>query len=373
MTDRLDFNKIFYNGDRVTTLLEKGDITPIHMTLGFTGYCDHQCLWCTVDHLHSLRREERNKVDIDPDNLLAFLKEAYQEGLKAVTIVGSGEPLLHSKAKYMLDEMKKMGLDIGMFSNGSQFPKHVDTLLKNMTFVRVSLDAATIETHRKLHGGHPQSFNYAIDGLREMAKRRIGKFPTLGMQFVASQHNVHEIEKAALLAKEIGLDYISYKPMMKNPKNPTHDKNMLVLDENLQEIFKKVKAFETNGFKVYTKPEQFEQVLTRETFNQYKDYALCLGHFFSPYIDSDGTVYVCTEKNSEPGFAYGSINNVGFKEMWNSSRRRDIIRSIDLNHCFAACRQDPLNKILWGLSEDEVKRKTEKVGDPDPSIHPNFV
>jgi radical SAM protein with 4Fe4S-binding SPASM domain len=366
--NRYNFNKIFYHKERLLTFLKSGNSTPIHLTIGFTGYCNHRCLWCTAEYVHS----KKLKIEIDPKVLLKFLKEAYDNGLKSLTIVGSGEPLLHPNAGYLIEEISKLGLKIGLFTNGVYINRYYPEILKNLTFIRVSFDAATKETHYNLHRGQKSDFDNIINNLKYLVKNRKEKRPTLGLQFVTGQHNINEALLAVKLAKEIGIDYIAYKPMMKNPLNPSHDKNILQLDDNLRKILSDIKRYETEDFQVYVKVEQFKEVLTK-IWNNALDYPICLGHNFNGYIDSDGTFYICTEKAGNLDFSFGSIYNLSFEEMWYGEKRKKIIQSIDLKKCRAACREDPINKILYGLTEEEVEKKTNEIGNPTPDIHPDFI
>jgi GTP 3',8-cyclase len=369
--ERLDFNKVFFHGPRLKQFLKEGDCPPVHMTVGFTGWCNNNCLWCNAYHF----RKKGEKIEIDPDVMVKFLDEASKEGLKAISIVGSGEPLLHSNATDLIYRIAKTGLKQGMYTNGTELTEEKsEAILGTFTFLRVSLDSATSETHHRLHRGplDQDGFSIAVRGLEYLVRNRKGKFPTLGIQFVTSQHNIEEIFMAAQLAKDIGVEYIAYKPMMKNPLNPEHDKNVLVLDDDLRDKFRKLREYSGGRFKVYVKESQFEETLGRD-WNNGQNYPVCLGHFFSPSLNADGKLYLCVGMEGRETFTLGNIYTSSFRELWYGPKRKESIASINLGNCPSACRQDPLSKILYGLTLEEAEKRIAEAGFPDPEMHPDFL
>ena len=117
----------FAHVKNIYELFHKGDTTPVHMTLGFTNYCQHKCPWCYINWQqagrNSLRSgngtKERKAINAD-DRYIEAVKEARDLGLKAVTIVGDGEPTMHKKFVQHTDRIKSFGLDL-LSSNSSFF------------------------------------------------------------------------------------------------------------------------------------------------------------------------------------------------------------------------------------------------------------
>ena len=368
ITNILSFDKIFYHEKRLLEFLDKGDCPPIHIDVGFTDYCNNKCIWCWTQY----ETGKRGKSMIKTKVLLNFLKQAKNEGLKAITAIGSGEPLLHPKADYLIEEIGKIGLKQGMYTNGILLGKNnFETILRNLTFLRVSLDAATPRTHLKLHRGQKGDFQRVINGIESLVQNRENKSPTIGVQFVTSQYNIDESIQVAKLTREIGVDYIAYKPMMKNPLNPKHDKNILTLNNKIKDIFEELKSFSNENFKVYVKEDQFKTIFEQELGK--KNYEICLGHRFSPSLYSDGTLWLCCNMGGHPNFDLGNIYDSSFKDIWYGKKREKAIQSINLSKCPSACRLDPLNNILTGLTKEKAKKKTKEAGKPNPKMHPDFI
>ncbi len=359
--------KVFHHLDRVHELQQTGDTTPVHLTIGFTNYCNHKCSWCYINWHQAGKLSDRSGTTnekslkaVNADNrLIEAVGEARQMGLKSVTIVGDGEPTMHPKFVFMLDKLGEMGLDVGIFTNMSARKTSViDSLIKNCFFVRCSIDAASPETHAAMHG--TDDFARVIENLRYLVEKRANNPSlTIGVQFVVNHHNYKELPSAAAFYRDIGVDYFTAKPAYKNVLNPDHEENALSFEKILP-LLQAAKEYETETYKVYVKVSQFLETLQHET-NDGRYYQKCLATPFSPYLDEDGSVEMCGNLKGR-GFTMGNINDASFSEIWASALRKKCIDDIDLFKCPSGCRLDPLNKVLWDALEPN-----------DEKVHKNFL
>ena len=366
--DFQDPRKIFHHMDRVYDLWKKGDTVPVHMTIGLTNYCQHKCPWCYINFdqagANSKRSgagdELRTAINAD-DQLIKAILDAKKMGLKAVTIVGDGEPTLHKKFVEYSYALRKSGLDLGAFSNMSFKKESIfQAFADNFFFVRCSLDSANSEYHKQSHGA--DDFDLIINNLNklvEIKKMKGSPFPVIGIQYVTSRDNFMDLPVAAKLYKDMGVDYMSIKPMYKNELNINHKENDLSFEEVLP-FMKEAESYSSADFKVYAKYNQFIETLGRKT-NDGIYYKKCLATPLSPYLDENGNIEMCGNLKGR-GFTLGNIYKSTFKEIWDSSHRQSCLNKIDLNKCPAGCKLDPLNKVLW----DALYPDKEK-------IHPNFT
>ncbi|MBF0283053.1 MAG: radical SAM protein [Magnetococcales bacterium] len=359
--------KIFHHGERLLELATTGDARPLHLTLGLTNYCNHKCPWCYINWHQAGRGPARpgeapaplrKPINAD-ERVIEAVGEARAMGLKALTIVGDGEPLLHPRIVEILRQLAGFGLDVGIFTNlGIPRPEILEALVESCFFVRGSLDAARPETHQRLHGC--DDFALVVDNLRRLVRLRGSKpFPILGVQYVANQWNVADLPFAAAFFRDLGLDYLSIKPAYRNVLNPDHPENTLALAEAFP-LMEQARAMATDHFAVYAKFPQFAEVLEHRT-NDGRYYQRCLATPLSPYLDEDGAVEMCGNLKGR-GFTLGNVHEASFGEIWSSPRRRERLARIDLHQCPAGCRLDPLNKVLWDAFYPERR-----------VIHPNFV
>jgi cyclic pyranopterin phosphate synthase len=367
LEDFQDPRKVFHHIDRVHELATTGDTRPVHMTIGLTNYCNHKCSWCYINWHQAGKLSDRSgyegekpKKAINADwRIIEAVGEAHQMGLKAVTIVGDGEPTMHNRFVEMLTALGGMGLDIGIFTNMSaRKPEVLEALVKHCFFVRCSIDAARPEVHAAMHG--IDDFDLVIGNLRKVvALRGSAPSPVIGVQYVTNHHNYKDLPYAAEFYRDIGVDYMSIKPAYKNELNAAHEENELSTDLALK-YMNEAKAFETNTFKVYAKTSQFLETLQFAT-NDGRYYQKCLATPLSPYLDEDGSVEMCGNLKGR-GFTMGNVNEATFQEIWTSQHRKDCISRIDLCKCPAGCKLDPLNKVLWDALYPD-----------DDRVHKNFV
>ncbi len=355
---RLGFEKVFYHIDQLYDFFKRGDNYPVHMTVGLTTYCNHRCVFCYGDY------ETANpgiNINADTAKFLDAFKEAYDMGLKSISLVGTGEPLLHKDAAKIIRGIKDIGLNVAVYTNGVMVKDDVrDAIIDCCTWIRLSCNAKNCEEHDRIHQTK-NDFNKIVSNFIDLVKnrdRRNLQFPTIGCQFVAYQDNYLSIFDAAKFWKEVGLDYFAIKPVYKQDKN-TINPNYIKDYVEAEQIMKKALELEDNHFSVYAKFEQFKEVISQ---NPDRGYKRCYGNAFSTALLADGNIYLCGNLHSEERYAFGNIyKDGGFKEIWQSDRRKKMIKSIELNKCPVRCRNDPLNKILWNLKH------------PDPQIHPDFL
>ncbi|OHC75292.1 MAG: hypothetical protein A3G18_02555 [Rhodospirillales bacterium RIFCSPLOWO2_12_FULL_58_28] len=352
--------KVFSHIDRVFELKTTGDTRPVHMTIGFTNYCNHKCPWCYINWNQAGRAGDAGQRAVNADDrLIEAIAEARAIGLQAVTIVGDGEPTLHKKFIPYLERLAALGLDIGIFTNlSTRTPAVIEALAEYCFFVRGSIDAASAEVHRKSHGG--DDFDVVIANLgRLLAYRAASRRPVVGVQFVTNQWNYRQLPEAARFYRELGVDYMTIKPAYKNELNPAHPENEAPLDEVFG-FMEQARAESRGGFKVYAKYPQFREVLQFKT-NDGRYYRKCHATPLSPYLDEDGNVEMCGNLKGR-GFTMGNIYKNSFQEIWRSPQRRDCLDRIDLRKCPSGCKLDPLNKALWDAFNPD-----------EDMVHPNFI
>jgi hypothetical protein len=55
-------------------------------------------------------------------------------------------------------------------------------------------------------------------------------------------------------------------------------------------------------------------------------------------------------------FSYGDLRKKSFKDIWNSEKRKEVIKRLNLSKCPPVCRNHDINKILFDISK---KKKHE--------------
>lgn len=182
---------------------------PFGLVVDPSNFCNLQCPGC----VHS--PTAKSEVIWEPGNLASDDFAAYMNRYGAyathLTMCSWGEPLLNKHTheflrlakQYLIRTMLSTNLSIGRLDTEACVASGLD-------FLVLSIDGATqpiYEQYRR--NGHLDIVYKNIRNLVE-AKKRLGKqTPILSWQFLAFEHNQHEIPLAIQTARELGVDMIS--------------------------------------------------------------------------------------------------------------------------------------------------------------------
>lgn len=355
--NRLGAEKIYYHSEKLIEIKEKGDTYPVHMTLGVVDYCNHKCIFCNTEFATS---DNRRHNSIDKDTLVRFLRDAYRHGLKAITICGSGEPLIYKDIIPLLYEIHSIGIDIGIFTNGYMLNEDIrKAILDTCTFVRCSINASNQIEHETVHRVKNQfeCIKNNIASLVKEKKLRNAQLPTIGTQFVFYEENYKSIPMVAKLWREVGVDYCEIKPLIEGEGSSVGQLVFPALDVNeVRNQMEIAKTYECDGYDVYTKYGQYLNSISKEE----RTYKKCYGQAITANMWSDGNVYLCSNQEHEKDIL-GNVYESSFEEIWNGEKRKKRISEINLKVCPRGCKCDAINEKIWDYLY------------PDKLIHSNFI
>ena len=73
---RLSFEKIFYHKEHLNEVLSGStEVFPIHVELGLTNFCNHNCEFCYAAGSKFTADPSRKRVEIDTDRLGEIIRE----------------------------------------------------------------------------------------------------------------------------------------------------------------------------------------------------------------------------------------------------------------------------------------------------------
>jgi MoaA/NifB/PqqE/SkfB family radical SAM enzyme len=123
-------------------------------------------------------------------------------GVKAIQFTGGGEPTVHRDFDKLFNYALSLGLHVALVTNGVKINPDA---IGGAAWVRVSLDAGTEETYRSLRRAPRGVFEKVLLHVRQLATL---KRVALGIGFVVTRENHHEVGQAIDLAEDIGADNI---------------------------------------------------------------------------------------------------------------------------------------------------------------------
>ena len=324
---------------------------PYVVELDPTTMCDLACPGCISGDL-------LNKNSFSNERLMKLGEEFIECGVKAVVLIGGGEPLNHPVIGKFIELLGKNDVHIGLTTNGTKIKKYLNQIANYVNWTRVSIDAATPKTFNYLRptksGKDHGTFLKILKNMEELAKVKKG---SLGYSFLIRTpadgmniSNINEIYEGAKLAKDIGCDYFEVKPSYDMRHFLViHDKDLM---EKAKEEIRKAKELEDENFKVL-ESVNLNFTLECKNVSQPKDYKTCPVADLRTLITPSG-VYVCPYFRGRKDMKLGDVHNVSFKEMWNSEKKKNILNNY-LNpseHCKMHCIRHESNKEIFKIRQN---------------------
>ena len=279
------------------------------------------------------------------------LKEAKELGTKAISFTGGGEPTIHKDYVNIVEYAHKIGLDVGTITNGSTITtRNVDTLIKNLQWIRFSLAGGDAESYKKVQG--VDQFELIIKNIELISKRKndLNSDLNIGIRTLVTTENIHTLEKFAEKIKDLHIDYYQLAP-----DQFSDDKGLFWNSENTQNIFKNVKKIlEPTGIKLLTTT----YMVAQENLDYPKT---CYAHFFMIAILAEGHVTFCKNARGEDNFYIGNINDKSLKDIWDDVKTKEIEKWVKPNNCGLFCKHMSINNTM------------EDLMNPTSNMSPNFV
>ncbi len=304
---------------------------PLVVDLDPTTFCDLACPEC-------ISMNVLNQGQFSSERLLALADELAQAKVQGVILIGGGEPLMHRAIDRVIEILHQAGVRIGIVTNGTMIDRHFDALSNMLSWVRVSVDAATEATYDKFRpsGRSHSVFPKVIENMRLLARHKAGN---LGYSFLLMQafddagrllkSNFDEVYAAGELARDIGCDYFEIKSMLDDNHRIVGRAaaDIALVDQQVAAL----RALETPSFKVLAASTW--QGLHDEHQGQNKAYRRCGVAELRTTITPSG-VYACAYHRGNDKAKVGDLSAMSLDAMWAQADtgRVDPSRDCDF-HC----------------------------------------
>ncbi|MCP4536492.1 MAG: radical SAM protein, partial [Chloroflexi bacterium] len=197
-----EFNplKIWHHADRICHLAAGEDIAPVTVEVDPVAYCNHRCFWC-VDPSHRPITASRDFLWQLLEELATFTVNGF--GVQGIVFKGGGEPTLHPDFPALVEHTRKLGFAVGVVTNGSRLlePGIAQALAQWASYVRVSIDGPTPETHHRIHGSH--DFAEIVAGVERLMGLCKARHPIVGLSFAMDHEMIPVIPKAIALGRRL--------------------------------------------------------------------------------------------------------------------------------------------------------------------------
>jgi len=326
-------SKIFNYVDRITAFKENKNPAPINISLDLTYACGHRCPKCTGDPKWKLNSK---KIELSDEKFRKIFKQLYDYGALSITFVGGGDTMTRPNCEKLITYADKLGLETGLLTNGQiMSKKQANTLIPVLKFLRISLDASNPKMFSKTHGmKDPAEFCKVLETIDTVVKtkKNTNSKCKIGVSYLTSELTIKGMTVATNIVKNIGVDYIQFKPFRENTT---------LIDKELI----KCKKLETPTFKVLCSTPKYDLLKAHKGHRP----NFCYAQQFSTQIDPNGNVTICCDHKGNPSMVIGNLNKQTFKQIWESTKRNKIINSINFNLCPKDCRGNQINTLLYEI------------------------
>lgn len=368
-----EFNslKILHHVDRLRTLARGGDIAPVTVEIDPVAYCNHACEWCVDPAHHSARMSVATF-----DSLIAELSQFRVNGfgVEGVVFKGGGEPTLHPEFGRMVEGAAGHGFGIGVVTNGSRLVEWADVLATHASYVRISIDGPTAESHARVHKS--RDFDKIIEGTRKLVAARADKrHPIVGLSFAMDADTVELTGEAIALGEALGVDYVLMRPPffeeVGSQPTMTISQAQDVRRRLNQAALSYAGRLEVMVGNWIGDAEQKAIGAQRLEASGRRDQHVgsqlpiehrtgrCLASPVLAVITADGHVYGCCNLRALPDWSFGQIDydkGIGFGSLWDGELREKALSRMHRTDCIKHCTH-PLaryNEMIEVLREEPM-------------------
>ncbi len=368
-----EFNslKIIHHIDRLKALSNSEDIAPVTVEIDPVAYCNHNCGWC-VDPLHKSMKMDESLYSSLINELVNFSVNGFK--VEGIVFKGGGEPTLHPKFGNMLKKAIKKGFAVGVVTNGSRLKKWAQPLAKKASYVRISVDGPTPESHARVHQSN--DFELILHGICDLVRYRgNNRHPIIGLSFAIDIHSMPLIDQAILLGEELGVDYVLMRPPFFEEVGRESTMSIVQARHVRQNLIDKATAYK-GSLHIVVDPwigdaeQQSKQSLglndsgrrgSQKSNKQPIEHRTkqCWASPVLAAITADGMLYGCCNLRALPQWSMGQLdytNGTRLKDLWEGQRRREALAKMHKTECINHCTH-PLSRYNEII---EVYRDKEK-------------
>lgn len=329
MKEITPFNKlkIISHSDKIAQLLNGKIPAPVRVVLEPTNLCNHNCIFCFYSNFRN-----DNKVYLSREKLFELAEDFKKLGVKSVSLVGGGEPMLHPAIYDLIRWFHKNKILISITTNGSTFREsEIDTIVRASTYIRVSLNAASLQTHNIVNAPKSNQFDRIINNIEKLRKRRdkIGANMLIGIKNAIFDKNFHEIGEMVALGERLQVDYIMFAAVV--GESPASRRLLDDATAKIEELNKITKVPLFHSF--YKKPQKAPK---------------CISNPLIGTVSANGDMYLCGFMDHSDGrYRIGNINENRFFDLWGSEKHYEVYRSQNPEYCAKyTCKMKEYDKVI---------------------------
>jgi len=294
---------------KVYTGLGRKIVMPLPQSaqIEVTTKCNFNCIYCS--------RQSLNKERLNRDMTFEQFKRIIDQiPLRSVKLQGLGEPFLNKNIGQMAQYAKSRGINVTTTSNGSIVPD-INTL-KFFDEIRISFDSANKLTFESLRRG--AHFDSILNNITELIRiKNENKLRLrLALTMVVSHLNYFEMEEAAKIAFELGVEELGFVEV-ENWYIPSQ-REFPVNSEFVKRAREKHAEIESKVLELRKRYKSLDIAYLSSA----KRKRTCPWSFYYTFITVDGYMTPCCIRMDKDVFYFGNVFQTAFAEIWNNEKMR---------------------------------------------------
>lgn len=362
----LERSRLPWHIDRVKRRWVDGErVAPVTVDMALTQACDYLCRYCYG------KLQANPGGPLSESEIVETLTDMAILGVKAVSFVSDGESTLNPHWKTAILTARRLGLDVGLGTNGYRFEPDPDVIAA-LTYLRFNVSAFDEDEYQQIHGAPADGWRRVWDVIRRslLVRAVSGARVTIGVQQVYLPGLSEQTAKLAQVCRILGVDYLQVKHCSDDENGSLGIDHAQIVAE-LPELLEIRDRYEAPGFRVIVKEAKIRAGSTRT-------YSRCRAPIFHLQISGSGLVAPCGMLFSPryERFHIGNLHREGFGEILRSERYWDVMTTLAgpsfdaKTMCGCLCLQDASNRFLEDVAMGRVPMSCPT---GSPPLHLNFL
>jgi len=270
-----------------------------------------------------------------------------EANIPAIEITGGGEPTLWARFNELVRNLQKNNREIGLVTNGSNLnEERIKLISKACLWIRVSMDSATQETHKKIHRTGNDDFERRIRNIKRIAKLKHDNL-VLGISFIITPENLGDIDKACGFYSSIeGINNLRFSWMYDKEGHAGLDFN--TIEEVKKALDTQMDFYNDEDFHIYYEKNRID--LYSKPNN---DFDTCYYQRFVWAIGADCKVYPCCIMKYHPDYAYADIRERTLAQIVNDLKTKTFMDNLIPARC-RPCWLRNRNKAIRTAVEEPI-------------------
>lgn len=286
--------------------IKEGSLLTIDLEL--SRRCNLRCIYCYSNGGEALEQE------LSFGEICGLIDQAIDLGIKRVSIVGGGEPLIYPDFFRIAGYLKEKGMPTVVFTNGTAITEEVAVRLSEFELaVVVKLNSFDNEIQDYLAGGIKGTLKKIIQGIQNLLDAGYTENGLhLGIETVVCRQNIKELPIIWLWARKRKI--IPYFETL-TPQGRARSHDLEVPAKEIRELFETLSEIDRKYFGYNWEPKPPIAALT------------CNRCYYSCLVTSNGNVTPCAGVD----ITVGNIRNESLLSILKNSSLMNGLRNLGEN------------------------------------------